>query len=73
MAVLVFGIYMFLCMVIYGVYEHFTTDHIQWLLETNKIHLRLTKDTFIGRDDVDTILYNIEQQTAELRSRGVMV
>jgi len=42
-------------------------------LETNKIHLRLTKDTFLGRDDVDTILYNIEQQTAELVSRGVQV
>jgi hypothetical protein len=53
-------------------YRNFTTDHIQWLLESNKIHLRLTKDTFLGRDDVDTILYNIEQQTAELVRRGVL-
>jgi uncharacterized protein YqkB len=54
-------------------YRNFTTEKIQWLLETNKIHLRIAKDTFLFRDDVDTILYNIEQQTAELRSRGVMV
>lgn len=54
-------------------YRNFTTEKIQWLLETNKIHLRIAKDTFLFRDDVDTILYNIEQQTAELRSRGVEV
>ena len=54
-------------------YRNIPTNTLLFLLASNKIHLRLTKDTFLGRDDVDTILYNIEQQTAELRSRGVMV
>jgi hypothetical protein len=34
---------------------------------------RIAKDTFLFRDDVDTILYNIEQMTQELVSRGVQV
>ena len=54
-------------------YRNFTTEKIQWLLETNKIHLRIAKDTMLFRDDVDTFLYNIEMMTAELRSRGVEV
>ena len=54
-------------------YRNFTTDKLLSLLASNKNHLRIAKDTFLFRDDVDTILYNIETMTAELRSRGVEV
>lgn len=54
-------------------YRGHTTDTIQWLLESNRTHLRIAKDTFLFRDDVCTILYNIEQMTQELARRGVQV
>ena len=54
-------------------YRNHTTEKIQWLLDSNRKHLKIAMDTFLFRDDVDTILYNIEQMTAELTSRGVQV
>ena len=54
-------------------YRNFTTDKLLSLLESNRKHLQVAKDTFLFRDDVDTILYNIETMTAELVSRGVAV
>jgi hypothetical protein len=54
-------------------YGNLTTTQLQSLLESNVKHLRIAQDTFLFRDDVDTIQYNIQTMTQELVARGVQV
>jgi hypothetical protein len=51
-------------------YGNLTTPQLESLLKSNVKHLEIAKNTFLFRDDVDTIQYNIQTMTEELVARG---